>query len=360
MRPRWLTLKPVVPPCWKAVSPRWMTDVIRQHHPDAKVSEVRLVEQAEDINRRARFALRYARGTGPDGVFVKTHGPAMRWEHMRSGELFGEARLFASGMPLPIEHPTVYRAVPDYPRVNALLVMEDMTTRGGDFRDATRPMTVDQVADGLRGLARLHRQYWGITPKSHPPLRWLKPWSVDEGWRTGLMHRLPIGLARTHDRLPAAIKDISSHRVIELWSRYLDSLMEGEPTLLHGEACICNSYVMPGDKVGFHDWQLVRRGNWARDTAYFLVSALTIEDRRANERRLLEIYRDALQLPDGQAPSMDEIWRRYRQTHVLGLTNWLARRGKDGVRAPAISEALIDRYAAAFVETDTLGALDDA
>jgi hypothetical protein len=42
-----------------------------------------------------------------------------------------------------------------------LIVMEDLTHRGADPRDATRPMTVDQVARGLRGLASLHNQYRG-------------------------------------------------------------------------------------------------------------------------------------------------------------------------------------------------------
>lgn len=41
----------------------------------------------------------------------------------------------------------------DYLRLDFLLVMEDLVNRGAYPRDATRPMTVDQVANGLRGLA---------------------------------------------------------------------------------------------------------------------------------------------------------------------------------------------------------------
>jgi hypothetical protein len=51
-----------------------------------------------------------------------------------------------------------------------VIVMEDVTVRGADPRDSTRPMTADQVASGLRGLARLHSLYWGFTTTTHPRL----------------------------------------------------------------------------------------------------------------------------------------------------------------------------------------------
>lgn len=358
-RPRWLSLKPVVPAGWDEITPEWMTDALRSHHPDARVENVRLVAQSNGTNRRARFALSYAQGSGPRGVFVKAHAPAHRWVHMRYGNLFGESRLFASGAPIPVEHPVVYLAVPDYLRLDFLLVMEDLNLRGGDCRDATRPMTVEQVASGLRGLARLHRHYWGMTARSHPPLRWVKPWTPAEGWKIRLRHRIPAGLTKVQEHLPAPINDMSSDCVVNLWARYVGTLMENDVTLLHGNAFIGNSYVLPGDEVGFFGWH-VRRGNWSQDIGYFIVGALTQEDRRAHERHLLEIYRDALQLAQGQSPSADEVWRRYRQSHAYGLAIWLSTLGTDGWQSGAVCKALVSRYAAAFVESDTIGALTKA
>ena len=86
--------------------------------------------------------------------------------HLRNGNLFNEARLFASGVSIPVDHPRVYKSIVDWLRLDFLLVMEDLTHRGADPRDATRPMTVEQVADGLRGLARLHSRYWGFSRKT--------------------------------------------------------------------------------------------------------------------------------------------------------------------------------------------------
>jgi hypothetical protein len=42
-----------------------------------------------------------------------------------------------------------------------VMVMEDITARGGDPRYATRPLTVEQVQNGVRSLAALHGRYWG-------------------------------------------------------------------------------------------------------------------------------------------------------------------------------------------------------
>src|SRR6185295_18068916 len=106
--------------------------------------------------------------------------------HLRNGNLFNEARLFASGVPLRVDHPTVYKSIVDRLRLDFLLVMEDLIQRGADPRDATRPMSVAQVADGLRGLARLHSQYWGFSGSTHSKLRWVKTWEPSQGWQVGL------------------------------------------------------------------------------------------------------------------------------------------------------------------------------
>jgi hypothetical protein len=77
-----------------------MTAAIASRHPDAEVSTVTLTTRDDGTNRRARFALEYARGTGPTSVFAKAHTTRHRWVHLRNGNRFNEARLFASGVDL--------------------------------------------------------------------------------------------------------------------------------------------------------------------------------------------------------------------------------------------------------------------
>lgn len=349
-------LKPFrIPAQWSDVDEAWINAAIKRDCPAAVVSKVSLLSSDDGTNRRARFALEYENGQGPEALFLKAHAASHRWVHFRNGNLFNEARLFASGVDLPLDHPRVYMSVCEYLRLDFLLVMEDLTKRGADPRDATRPMTVAQVASGLQGLARLHSQYWN---QSHQrKLKFVKHWRPAQGWQVGLRKRIPIGLERGAALLPSSLSELGADAVVDLWVRYVAQLSRGPITLLHGDAHIGNTYVLPDNSVGFLDWQVVRWGSWSQDVGYFLQGSLTVEDRRKSERELLSIYRDALELPENEKPTLDEVWRDYCASSVYGLAIWLSTLGTDGWQSREISEALVRRYASACVELDAQGQL---
>ncbi|MFM5931033.1 MAG: phosphotransferase [Novosphingobium sp.] len=357
MWPRWLSLSPVVPDRWESLDADWFTRALRRDHPDARVASARLVGSDDGTNRRARFALDYAQGNGPAQLFLKAHAPSHRWVHLRNGNLFLESRLFARNVPLPLEHPHVYLAVPDYPRLDFLLVMEDLTLRGADPRDSRRPLTIEQARDGLTGLAALHGAYWNIGKHMHRNLGFVRQWAPSQGWQVGLRKRVPTGLSRSGTELPDSIRALSADRVVDLWAANVSTLASGHQTLLHGDAHIGNTYVLPDGTTGFLDWQVVRRGNWIQDVGYFLVGALTVEDRRAAEQDLLRHYLDALGLPRDEMPDWDEAWLRYRQSPAYGLAIWLSTLGTDGWQPHEISRALNGRYGAAFDDHATAGLL---
>jgi hypothetical protein len=335
-----------------------MTSVIAGQCPGARVREVTLIARDDGTNRRARLGLTYASGSGPATVFAKASDPAHRLVHLRNGSLFGEARLFASGVPLAVEHPLAYRAIARRVHMDFLIVMEDLTQRGADPRDATRPMTVAQVANGVRGLASLHTQYWGFSRRTQPKLGWLKTWKPTEGWQVGLKRRIPLGLERGAAALPETVVKLSAEEIVRIWVRYVTTLSAGPMTLLHGDAHIGNTYVLPDDTVGFLDWQVVRRGEWSQDVGYFLIGALEEEDRRSRDAELVEGYRQALDVPKDQLPSASTAWLRYRATPAYGLAIWLSTLGTDGWQPREVSMALAQRYASAFVELETLAALE--
>ena len=343
-----------IPKRWEDVTPEWMTAAIASRHPHAVVKDATLVTKDDGTNRRARFRLTYASGVGPEQVFLKAHAPGHRIVHLRNGNLFNEARLFKSGVPLDVDHPLVYQSIVDYLRLDFLLVMEDIMQRGADPRDATRVMSVDQAAHGLRGLARLHSRYWGFSARTHPQLRWVKKWQPSNGWKAGLGRYIPIGLDRGGAVLPQEITKYSTAGILDLWTQYVASLAREPMTLLHGDAHIGNTYVLPNDEVGFLDWQVTRRGEWSQDVGYFLISALSVEDRRKSEADLLDEYRKALEVPDDHKPTADQIWARYRATPIYGLAIWLSTLGTDGWQPREISLTLCRRFSAAFTELDTL------
>jgi len=346
-----------IPAGWDEITPAWMTDAVRRHHPDAVVSDVEVVLRDDGTNRRARLGLSYSAGTGPATVFAKAVDPAHAELVALTSGLFHEPRLFNAGVVLPLDHPVVYTAIIDEDASDFLMIMEDVVARGADPRDSTRPMTVDQVASGVRGLAKLHSEFWGDRITSDPALSWVEPFVAFAGLEYA---PLEIAYERLGDSVPTEIPAMTGTDLfVDIWARYIGTLTEAPQTLLHGDPHIGNTYVLPDDTVGFLDWQMVRRGNFALDLGYFLQGALTIDDRRRSERDLIEEYRGALSLPADEMPSADEVWLRYRASVAHGLAIWMATlSGGDAWQGAEICLALAQRYAAAFVDLDTRGALD--
>lgn len=345
-----------LPRNWDEITPGWMTAVLGEHFPGATVDRVTVALRDDGTNRRARLALTYSAGSGPATVFAKAVDPDHAELVALTSGLFHEPRLFSSGVTLPLDHPAVYAALIDEPGSNFLLIMEDVVIRGADPRDSTRPMSVDQVASGVRGLARMHSQFWGGRLTATPALDWLEPFVAFEGLEYAPLH---IAHERLGDTVAPEILALSGTDLfVDIWARYIGTLTRSPQTLLHGDPHIGNTYVLPGDEVGFLDWQMARRGNWSLDLGYFLQGALTIEDRRKAERDLLDEYRSALALPVDELPSADEVWLRYRASVAHGLAIWMATlSGGDAWQDAKVCLALAQRYSAAFVDLDTRAAL---
>jgi hypothetical protein len=349
-----------IPARWSDVTPAWMTTAISRYHPGAEVGAVKLLLTDDGTNRRARFGLTYSSGSGPATVFAKAESdtPQIRAAHARNGNMFNESRLFNSEVSLPLEHPLVYMAVMDEPGLNYVIVMEDLVARGADPRNVMRPLTLDQVANGVRGLARLHGQYWGQVA-DHPALDWVQPFLPTQGWQAPMKEGIRRGLDLTKHVLPGAVAKLGAAELQSIWNRYIGSLTRGPQTLLHGDPHVGNTYLLPDGGVGFLDWQVVRSGNWCLDVGYFVQSALTGEDRKRREADLVAQYCIALGIPSDLRPSDEDAWLRYRTSAAHGLIIWLVTAASTKqVHSPQICLAMVQRYAAAFAELDTRAALD--
>ncbi|WP_280311024.1 phosphotransferase [Nocardia abscessus] len=64
--------------------------------------------------------------------------------------------------------------------------------------------------------------------------------------------------------------------------------------LIHGDLRIDNVMFSPEGAVTIIDWQTITVGQPLRDIAFLLATSLSIEDRRAGERRIIEDYHRAL------------------------------------------------------------------
>ena len=346
-----------VPTDWTHLTPEWLTAALDL--PGVVVDTVEVLLRDDGTNRRARLGLTYAADSGVSGprtVFVKAVDPDHKAMVKLTSGLLHEPRLFNAGVELPLEHPRVYAAVVDEADENFVLVMEDLVARGADPRDSTRPYTVEQVASGVRGLARMHGRFWGAGV-ARPELGWLEPFVPWDGMQYA---PLPAALSALGDDAPASVHALTIASLLEdVWKPYIRTLTVGPQTLLHGDAHIGNTYLAPTGDVGFLDWQVARRGNFSLDLGYFLQGAVTTEDRRTHERELLEVYRGELGLPADELPSADDIWLRYRASVAHGLTLWLVTASAGAWQRRDVSVTLAQRYAAAYEDLQTAQALAD-
>lgn len=332
-----------IPAAWDDIDATWMAEAL-----GSEVASVELLLVDDGTNRRARFAV-VAPGGSRSTVFLKASDPAHAELNAKTGGVFNEPRLFLSDAALPLEHPAVHRSLIDEPALDFLLVMEDVVERGGDPRDATRPYSVAEATSGALGLAALHRTYWGARFDAAGSLGWVEPFVAWGGMSRGI----DLGMRNAGDRIVEPVRSMTGEEIKRgQWDRYIGTLLDGPTTLLHGDAHIGNTYVLPDGTVGFLDWQVVRRGDAVIDLGYFLQGAVTVDDRRSCEEDVVQAYADAL----GES-TFDDVWLRYRASAAHGLAIWLATAAGDWQR-PEVSITLAERYAAAYVDLDAAAAID--
>jgi hypothetical protein len=339
------------PRSWAGLTPAWMTAALAPHFPGAVVNAVAVADIADGTNRRARLRLRYQSGQGPESVFVKREGRVLnRLALSALGARESEARLFDSGVNLPLEHATPYAAGVDPWRLSTVVVMEDVALRSAHPNVATVALTVGQVQSGLRGLANLHAAYWDRPLPE--PIRFLRPWKLSSAWAPLSLASLARarrllrvgGHART---LPPLASAATLERGFRHWATVAVS---GPQTVLHGDPHPGNTFALPDDVTGFYDWQLVRTGNWSHDFGYFIAASLDVADRRAHEQNLLRFYLDELTQAGVPAPDFEGAWRLYRLTPAFGLGTWLHTLSGGGFQPIEECLATIERFAAAYAD----------
>ncbi|WP_345381288.1 phosphotransferase [Pseudonocardia yuanmonensis] len=318
-----------VPRDWSELTPAWMSAALGR-----AVTRVRVADVVDGTNSRAVVELGYAGSGGPPRVFVKREGRLLNRVALTAlGAREAEANLVRHGPDLPLEHPAFHAAATDRRRLAAVVVMEDVTLRGGRPNSALAPLTVEQVAAGLGELARLHGTFWDA-----PLPAFVRPWRLGPAWapvaRAGFVHALRKLRRAGH---PLGLDAGEIERGFRGWARIAAA---GPQTLLHGDPHPGNTYTV-GNTVGFYDWQLVRSGSWVHDVGYFLTSSLPVADRREHERALLAGYLDAL----GRRPP--DAWRLYRSTPVFGLGAWLQTWAAGTFQPHDICLVTIERFAAA-------------
>lgn len=319
------------------------------------VGLVAILDGSTGTSSRARLAL-----TGddvPESVFVKmsadTAAIRMLGELANLGE--NEARFYSQLSSQLSGVPKTYGSTFDTLTGRFVIVLEDMTQDSCEFFDTLRPIDKDRAAQLVELLAHVHGTFWNRLPAKgrRGPLDWLTATS-DERSLPISRPLMRLSAERLADKTSIPIED--GRFVIEHYPAIVRHLDAAPHTVLHGDGHPGNVFFRNGT-AGLLDWQVVKRGHPTRDLAYSLITGMTTDERRANQRDLLDLYRGALTAGGGPELDREELWDRYRQAAVQPYLAALTTAGLGGMQSEEIAHEGLRRAVDAFADLDTVALL---
>jgi len=170
-----------------------------------------------------------------------------------------------------------------------------------------------------------------------------------------------FGLWDTAEPLPrfahVSAKQRDKERVKQALKRLMAKLRREPICLVHGDSHAANLFFGRDGRPAYLDWQHLMRGNWAFDLANFMVTSLSVADRRANERALLSHYLLELAANGATPPRQDEAWREYR-SYAIWPFMWVM--CPDDVHPEAICTLNAERACTAIEDLESIECLEAA
>lgn len=363
-----LTVRSQLPLSYEAITPAWLTDVLAQGRPGAAVESFSLSAPDEGTSSRRRIQIVWnaaGRGAGlPASVFCKgTLSLQSRFMLGMNGGVEAEVAFYDVVRPsIGIEAPQAHYARFDPQTFNSLIMLRDLTGEV-EFGRHDMPMSRARAESQMRLLARLHGRYYQSSELDTT----LAPFNTWERYfaatvrEAGFGAACPRGFAEAVDVIPPSL----FKRADAIWPATMKSVERHGVLprgLVHSDVHLKNWYVAGNGEMGLNDWQCACKGNWGRDLAYCISTALAIDDRRAWERELLQLYLEALRGGGVSAPDFDTAWTIYRQNLFSALAWWTGTLGQPP-EAPKMqpresSLVFIGRMATAIDDLDALAAFD--
>jgi len=350
------------------LTPEILTVALAERWPGVVVDHVEIVaakrcgDGVASTADRVVVDLDYRAGTSaglPRRLILKTmlaspHAPAAMYEN--EVRFYREIR---GG--LDIEAPTAFASHFDPATGHFGLLLEDLTARGARFPSALDPVSLDEVRSLLGHLATMHATFWD-SPRFGTDLSWVA--TPTSGGMFDVFDLIGLDLIEDQvSRHPFKGELIAplGKGLPEMWDllwQVQERHTAAPTTLLHGDTHLGNTYLLPGERGGFLDWQLMMRGSWAHDVTYLIVTSLDPDTRRNHQRELLGGYLDQLAAAGvDDVPSPADAFEQYRAAALWGLViGWLICPPENYGRA--ITEANIARGVAAVEDLGTFAAIE--
>jgi aminoglycoside phosphotransferase (APT) family kinase protein len=302
----------------EAVKPAWLTQALARFSGGDRVVSVAVNEIIKTMASKVRIAVTFAgKPDQPYALCLKAFLDNEREPGLGGLTTLRESDFYQRIAPhLTLRTPSCAAVVADREAGRGFLIMTDLVAAGARFCLAREPFGIEQTAQTLEQIARLHARSDLLSANDWIPCR--AEAIANRPMFSAEKLQLLMRDARRGD-LPD--RTLNAALLLEGMKRLAARNAQRPQTLLHGD-CHGGNVYMTANGPGFTDWQLIQRGNWALDVAYHIAAVLPAETAEREERRLLDHYLDMLGRHGGRAPPRNEAWEDYRCAQIYGYYHW--------------------------------------
>ncbi|MCB0993619.1 MAG: phosphotransferase [Acidimicrobiales bacterium] len=226
------------------------------------------------------------------------------------------------------------------------LILEDLApARPGD---QLLGCSVEQVHDAVTELVGLHAPLWDAPELADHPCFAAATVTDPELLGAGISATIPGFLERYAAALDADAVDFF-HRLAGGSAAWF-AARPASRTLVHSDYRPDNLLFgtdAGGPPVAVVDWQGLGHGSGLADVAFIVGNALTVDERRANERDLVRAYHDGLCAAGVEGYAWDDCWNDYGLALLSGMltTVFGAMYGVRTERGDRMFELMAQRHA---------------
>jgi hypothetical protein len=350
------------------ITAEWLTATIAPTDSLARIEGFERTGGTSGTTDRNLLALRWnAAGSGaglPESIFVKTtplppqNRAMLAVLQMAKGEVefYRSARPSLDGV-APHAYYTEYSL-----GGRQMLLLEDLVAAGGSMFALADECPLDHARSLVEELAHLHGTFWE-TPRFATDMAWAHTQTRRPGFT---LMQVMFKYCRRHiiknaDQLGCSVKVVELAGLLNKHTTALAPLWEQMPTTLcHGDTHLGNTYRQADGRAGLLDWQVVHRAHGLRDIAYFLVTSVSPDMRRDNERELIARYLTALAAHGVDVPTENAAWELYRLFALDGWDAAMSTIAFGGLQDRANSERSLHNANAAAEDLDLTSLVKDA
>lgn len=311
---------------------------------------------AGKMSEVARIEVAHAKsGCHPDSLIIKLPRPGSLAHEIggygREAEVF---KVLGEHNDLPVPKMYGYE-VGDSPN-DVVISLEEI--KGARTLSAVDGCSVDEASETLRNIARIHSLFWNhsnlpsMGDSEDMSRRWER--SADSAW--------DLFVERSGPRVGKAL---SQYRWVKDNVLPIVEQRSGSPqTLAHGDFQPENILFTPDPKRSnvIIDWQFSGAGQGIHDVSIFIMSSLSVQDRRKHEDFLLRTYHSAL-IADGIIDySYEDMHLNYRAgtgMAIIKTMNKASQVGANQIREDAglRADAAVEQTLAVIEDLDPVDAV---